>query len=225
MKPIHVGIIPDGNRRWAKSHGIAEYLAHSTPGAYSNLSSIFNTARTEGIKFLSLWAFSTENWDREKRELTELIGVIERGLDNFLLYSSKDRYTFKIIGQRQKFSDRFISKVNELEESTKDYNEIKIILGLSYGGREEILEAVNNAIKKGKSIDEFEFGNYLDTARIPDPDLIIRTGGEKRLSGFMPFQSIYSELIFLDKLFPDFTSQDLIDSIKEYENRKRRFGK
>ena len=224
MKPKHIGIIPDGNRRWAKSMGVAEYLAHSTSGNYHNLSKIFNTARDEGIETLSMWAFSTENWEREKREIDELLGVIERGLDSFILAAPRNQYNFRVIGKRENIPNRMEQKIKELEEETKNYENMQIILGIDYGGRDEILRAVNKAIKDGKPINEEDLKKYLDTSGIPDPDLIIRTGGEKRLSGYMPFQSTYSELIFMDVLFPDFTSEKLVEAIKEFEDRKRKFG-
>jgi len=224
MKPRHVGIIPDGNRRWAKSKGVAEYLAHSTAGNYSNLLKIFDAARDEGIETLSIWAFSTENWKRDRREVNELLGVIERGLDSFTLAALRDQYKFRVIGKRENIPRRIESKIRELEKETEDYTSMQVILGIDYGGRDEILRAVNLAIKSGKVLDEEEFKKYLDTHTISDPDLIIRTGGEKRLSGYMPFQSAYSELVFLDILFPDFTSNDLINAIREFEERKRRFG-
>jgi undecaprenyl diphosphate synthase len=225
MKPKHIGIIPDGNRRWAKSKGIAEYLAHSTSGNYNNLSKIFEAAKEERISILSMWAFSTENWNREERETEELLGVIERGIDSFYLASARDQYRFKFIGRKDRLPRRMETKMIELEEETKNYNGIQIVLGVDYGGRDEILRAVNRAIIEGKELDEKELKRHLDTKDIPDPELLIRTGGEKRLSGYLPFQSTYSELIFSDKLFPDFTPQDLRDAIKEFSDRKRRFGK
>ncbi len=224
MKPKHIGIIPDGNRRWAKSKGVAEYLAHSTPGNYHNLSKIFNTARDEGIETLSIWAFSTENWKRDKREVDELLGVIERSIDSFTLAAPRDQYKFRVIGKRENIPSRMELKIRELEEETKNYTSMQIVVGIDYGGRDEILRAVNRVIKDGKTLDEEGFKKYLDTYDISDPELIIRTGGEKRLSGYMPFQSTYSELVFLDISFPDFTSNDLINAIKEFEDRKRRFG-
>lgn len=225
MKPKHVGIIPDGNRRWAKSRGIAEYLAHSTSGNYSNLREIFETAQCAGVETLSIWAFSTENWEREKREVDELLGVIERGIDSFYLASQRDQYKFKFVGRTDRLPKRMKAKAIELERETKRYNRMQIVLGVDYGGRDEMLRAVNQAIKDGKMIGEREFERLLDTSGISDPDLIIRTGGEKRLSGYMPFQSTYSELIFLDVLFPDFTPQNLKEAINEFEDRKRRLGK
>ncbi len=117
-----------------------------------------------------------------------------------------------------------VEKIKKLEEKTFIYDTIQIVIGIDYGGIDELIRAINKAILKGKIIDEKSFRNYLDTSDIPDPDLIIRTGGEKRISGYMPFQSIYSEFIFIDKLFPEFTPEDLIESVREFENRKRRFG-
>ncbi len=225
MKPKHIGIIPDGNRRWAKSRGIAEYLAHSTPGNYNNLSKIFEAAREEGVETLSIWAFSTENLNREKREVDELLGVIERGLDSFYLALPRDRYRFRFIGRTDRIPRRMETKILELEKETEDYSRMQIVLGIDYGGWDEILRAVNRAISEGKTLDEKGFEQFLDTSNIPDPDLIIRTGGEKRLSGYMPFQSTYAELIFLDVLFPDFGPENLREAIKEFEDRKRRFGK
>lgn len=225
MKPKHVGIIPDGNRRWAKSKGVAEYLAHSTPGNYNNLSRIFETAKEKGVETLSIWAFSTENWGREKREVDELLGVIERGLDSFYLASPRDQYKFRFIGRTDRIPRRMETKILELEEETKNYSRIQIVLGIDYGGKDELIRAINKAILNGKQLHEKDLSRYLDTSGIPNPDLIIRTGGEKRLSGYMPFQSAYSELIFTDILFPDFTPTNLIDAIKEFENRKRKFGR
>ena len=115
MKPKHVSIIPDGNRRWAKSHGVAEYLAHSTPGNYNNLSKIFETAKKEEVETLSIRAFSTENWEREKREVDELLGVIERGIDSFYLASSRDKYKFRFIGRTDRIPERMASKILELD--------------------------------------------------------------------------------------------------------------
>ena len=138
--------------------------------------------------------------------------------------NSRDQYQFRIIGRRDNLPRRIELKIRELEEETKDYTSMQVVLGIDYGGRDECLRAVNQAIKNGKTLDEKGFEKYLDTKGITDPDLIIRTGGEKRLSGYMPFQSTYSELVFLDVLFPDFTSNDLINSIREFEDRKRKFG-
>lgn len=224
MKPRHVGIIPDGNRRWAKKAGISEYLAHSTSGNYYNLSRIFNAARNEGVDTLSIWAFSTENWQRSKREINEILGVIERGIDNFIQSSQKDRYKFKVIGKRECLPSRVVDKIEELEEMTGTYTGMQVVIGVDYGGRDELLRAINKAIAEGEPLDEEKFSKYLDTAGIPDPDLIIRTGGERRLSGYMPFQSTYSEVVFSDILFPDFTPENLVEAIKEFEDRKRRFG-
>jgi len=225
MRPEHIGIIPDGNRRWAKAQGIAEYLAHSTSGNYNRLCKLFETAIEEGVKTLSIWAFSTENWGRDKREVDELLGIIERGIDSFYLASSTDKYKFRFIGRKDRIPKRIEKKISELEKETEDYSRIQIVLGADYGGRDEILRAVNRAVIEGKTVNEREFKNFLDTANFSDPDLIIRTGGEKRLSGYLPFQSTYSELMFLDVLFPDFGPKDLKDAIKEFEERKRRFGK
>ena len=156
--------------------------------------------------------------------MDELLGVIERGIDSFVLAASRDQYRFRVIGKEENIPYRMQSKIQELEDETRNYSGMQIVIGIDYGGRDEILRAVNKAIRAEKSLDEEGFRRYLDTSEISDPDLIIRTGGEKRSSGYMPFQSTYSELIFLDTLFPDFTSEDLIEAIKEFESRKRRFG-
>jgi undecaprenyl diphosphate synthase len=224
MKPNHIGIIPDGNRRWAKIGGISEYLAHTTSGNYNNLLGLLNAAEKEGIKIFSLWAFSTENWKRNKGEINELFDVIERVVDNFNIAASQNKYKFIVIGRKEKLPVQLYHKIEKLEKITKNYTRMLVVVGVDYGGRDEILRAVNKAILRGKELDEKNFSKYLDTAGIPDQDLIIRTGGEKRLSGYMPFQSIYSELIFTDILFPDFTPKNLIEIIKEFEKRKRQFG-
>ena len=224
MKPKHISVIPDGNRRWAKHMGISEYLAHTTSGNYDNLLKLINTAKEQEAEILSLWAFSTENWKRNEREVYELFSVIERGLDNFILGASDNRYKFRIIGRKDNLSGEIKNKIKILEELTKSYNEMRVVIGIDYGGRDEIIRAVNKAIIKGKQLNEEEFSKCLDTANIPNPDLVIRTGGERRLSGYMPFQSAYSEIIFTDVLFPDFTPENLIEAINEFEKRKRQFG-
>ena len=225
MKPKHIGIIPDGNRRWAKSKHLPKKMSYFVSGNYSHLSKLIDTARTEGIEVVSIWAFSTENWKRDKKEIKEIFSTIEKGLDRFSIEKVKNRYKINFIGRKENLPLKLKNKIEKLEKETKNYGGIQLVIGIDYGGRDEILRAVNKAIKKGKTLDEKDFNKYLDSYGIPDPELIIRTGEEKRLSGYMPFQSVYSEIIFTDILFPDFTSKDLIQCIREFESRKRRFGK
>lgn len=222
MIPKHISIIPDGNRRWAKSKGISKFLAHAKAGSKEHLVRLFEAAKKEGVKVFSIWAFSTENWKRNKLEVKDLFNVIERGLDSCI--AEKKKYFFKVIGRRDRIPKSTLKKIEELESGQSSGKEMKVILAVDYGGRDEIIRAVNKGIDGGHKLDEKSFLSLLDTESIQEPDLIIRTGGEKRLSGFMPYQTTYSEIIFLDTLFPDFSPKDLKKCLDEYSQRKRRFG-
>jgi undecaprenyl diphosphate synthase len=224
--PRHVVIIPDGNRRWAREKGLKATLGHVKAGAYENLSVLFRTAKELGVKYISLWGFSTENWKRDKKEVDEIMNVIDKGVDNCLKNAEKDRVGFLHIGRKDRISKQLKEKLEKLEKATEKFKENFALLCIDYGGRDEIARAVNKILKGGKKkIDAEGFVNYLDTARIPDPELIIRTGGEKRLSGFMPFQSDYAELYFTDIYFPDFDAEELKKAVLWFGERKRRFGR
>ena len=224
--PQHVAIIPDGNRRWAKARGFMVSYGHIKSGDYKHTKSLVSEAKKLGVKYLSLWAFSTENWSRPKNEREVIFDLVLNTVDKFRKDASKDKIKFKFIGRKDRLPKNLISDLLKLENETKNFSGITVVLCLDYGGRDEILRAVNQAIKsKLKRVNEKKFSKLLDTSKIPDVDLIIRTAEEKRTSGFMPFQSVYSELYFAKPCFPDFGKRELKKAIEDFEKRKRNFGR
>ncbi len=225
-KPKHIAIIPDGNRRWAQEKGFESIKGIQRSGSYTHLKELFEVAKKENVKYFSLWGFSTENWKRPQKEIDAVFELISRDIEKFRQDAFKDNIRFRHIGRKDRIPNKFIDALNKLEDETKNFDNFNVQLCLDYGGKDEIVRAVNKIIKEGKTkIDEKMFSQYLDSSGIPEPDLIIRTSGEKRLSGFMPFQSDYAELYFCDKYFPDFNAEDLTKAVKIYGMRKRRFGK
>ena len=223
--PLHISIIPDGNRRWAKEKGLIGSLGHYKAGAYDNLEKLFAEAKKIGVKYVSIWGFSTENWKRDKKEIDAIFDLILKGVEKFRIDSVKNKIRFLHMGRKDRLPGRLRNELKELEEETKNYNDFTVVLCLDYGGRDEIIRAVNKIIRKGvKDVDEKTFASFLDSKNIPDPDLIIRTSGEFRTSGLMPYQSGYAELYFTDVYFPDFDEKELRKAIEEYARRQRRFG-
>jgi len=223
--PKHIVVIPDGNRRWAKAKLLKPWEGHIKAGSYENLFPLFKKARELGVRYVSMWGFSTENWRRSKKEIDILMRLFLKTIRDFAKEFHKEKIRFRHLGRRDRIPKELVSEMEKLEEDTKSYDGFNFQLCLDYGGRDEIVRAVNKVLGLGKKkITESEFSEFLDTADLPEPDLIIRTGGEKRLSGMMPFQSVYAELYFVDKYFPDFTPNDLEIAIKDFSNRKRNFG-
>ena len=223
--PIHVSIIPDGNRRWAKEKGLAASMGHEKAFDRDNLLSIVNEAKSLGIKYLSLWAFSTENWNRDSLEVNILFKLFSTWLSNSKKDLQERKIRFVHLGRKDRLPKEILEKLAQLEEETKHYVDFTIIVCLDYGGRDELIRAANKMLNSGvEKVDENSFKQYLDTKDIPDPDLIIRTSGEQRLSGFMPFQSAYAELYFTSVYFPDFDSLELRKAVEEFQRRNRRFG-
>ncbi len=223
--PMHIAIIPDGNRRWATNKGLEATFGHYKAGSYDGLEEIFREAERLGVKYMSIWGFSTENWKRNEKEQEDIFNLILKNVERFFRDAHKNKMRFRHIGRTDRLPGKLTVALKKLEEETKDYNKFNIQLCLDYGGRDEIIRTVNKILKSGvKKIDESKFFEFLDSYGVPDPDLIIRTSGEQRLSGFMPFQSIYSELYFSEVYFPDFDVKELRKAIFEYGKRKRRFG-
>lgn len=223
--PRHFAIIPDGNRRWAKKRGLAGFKGHEKAGETDNMISLFERARELGVEYVSFWGFSTENWKREKQENDKLFSVLLKGIDDFLKYAHDKKVRFRHFGRKDRLPKDVLEALERLEKETEKYSESNVQLCLDYGGRDEIIRAVNKLLEiKAKKISEEQFCQVLDSKGVPEPDLIVRTSGEKRLSGYMPWQGIYSELIFVDKYFPDFTPDDVEECVKEFGKRKRRFG-
>ena len=221
--PICVGIIMDGNRRWAKQHKLPIFTGHSA--GYKKLKEVVLWAKEEGVKNLIVYTFSTENWNRNKKEISTLMKLFEKALRQGSDFKKNDvKITF--IGQIERFSKNLKKSIENLEIVTKKCKSVNLTLAFSYGGRAEIVSTVNDLLrKKYKNISEKEFSKNLWTANILDPDIIIRTGGEKRLSNFLPWQSVYSELFFVDTYWPAFTKKEFKSILTEYMKRERREGK
>lgn len=222
--PFHLGLIIDGNRRWAKERGRSVFEGHKK--GLENLEKIGDYALAKGVKVLTVYAFSNENWKRNKKEVGFLMKLLFNTLSNRILQKiHKKGIKLNIIGERSKLSKELRKKIREAEALTRDNTKGVLNLAVSYSGRMEILQTVKRIIKEELPITEKSFKNCLYTAETPYPDLVIRTGGEKRLSNFLTWQSAYSELYFSEKMWPAFTEKDLEEAFKEYTNRERRFGK
>ena len=225
--PNHLAIIIDGNRRWAKAKGLPSLEGHRR--GEKNIRKIGELAWKKGVKILTVFAFSTENWDRSKPEVEYLMHLLGKALaEKSISYYHKLGIKIQIIGQKERFSKSILNKIEQAEKLTKNNKKGTLNLAISYGGRQEIIWAIKNIfknIKEEKDINEESINNNLWTKDIADPDLIIRTGGEIRLSNFLTWQSVYSELYFTDKYWPDFSAKDLGEAFKNYSLRERRFGK
>ena len=229
--PEHIAIIMDGNRRWAAKAGLGAVAGHRV-AAEKTIEPVVERAISRGVKFLTFWAFSTENRNRDKMELTGLFNIFRDALTTKAKRLSEKGVRIKVIGDITWFPSDIVEKVRKMISMTQENDAITVSFALNYGGRDEILRAVKKLIKEVKSgktkvdrIDEAEFAKCLDTAGIPDPDLIIRTGGERRLSGYLPWQSVYSEIYFTKVLFPDFSPREFDKALIDFSKRGRRFGK
>lgn len=225
----HIAIIMDGNRRWAKKNNMPVKLGHKQ-GA-ETLKKIVRYANKIGIKYITVYAFSTENWKRSKEEVDALMSLLENYLDQFSREADDENIVIRVLGDEEALSESLRNKINEVVSATKDNTGIIFNIALNYGGRNEIVNATKNICKdvkngliKPEDITEEVFSSYLYTKDDPDPDLLIRTSGEIRLSGFLPWQSVYSEFYFTDVLWPDFTEKNLDEAIAEYNKRNRKFG-
>lgn len=225
--PKHVAVIMDGNRRWAKERGLESTEGHKQ-AALNTIEPIIEKCGELGINYVTFWAFSTENWKRDEEELKGLFDVFRLGLGTLAMRFIQKGAKLKILGDVNRFPKDIATKVVEMMNLSAKNNKINVTFALNYGGRDEILRAVKKIVDseiESKEITEELFSSYLDTAGAPDPDLIIRTGGEKRTSGYLPWQSVYSELLFVDTLFPDFTPAEFESAIEWYQSRQRRMGK
>lgn len=255
--PKHVVIIMDGNRRWARSRGFSVLTGHNFV-MDRILEPLVDRAIERGIAYLTFWAFSTENWERDRREVEGIMRIFRKGFSKSAEVLHKKGVRLKIIGDLSKFPKDIQTNASKWVETSRNNRKITVCFALNYGGRDEILRAVNRLIKVrlekaiiprlpgvspspgtrrndraglnslpalSNSIDEDELTSRLDTAGMPDPDLIIRTGGEQRLSGFMLWQCAYSELYFTKMLMPDFSPREFDRAIDDFLTRKRRFGK
>lgn len=222
----HVAIIMDGNRRWAKARGLDPVQGHEY-AAKNAVEPIIEKCADLGIPYVTFWAFSTENWKRDEHELSKLFEVFRFALGSLALRFIKKGAKLRILGDINKFPKDIAQKTLEMMNKSSKNHKITVTFALNYGGRDEIIRAVKKIINDkipAEKINEDLFSSYLDTAGIPDPDLIIRTGGEQRTSGYLPWQSVYAELYFTPTLFPDFTPEELQNALDNFASRDRRFG-
>ncbi|MBU4360355.1 polyprenyl diphosphate synthase [Candidatus Parcubacteria bacterium] len=226
----HLAIIMDGNRRWARKKGLPAFEGHIH--GYQTLKKVGDWCLENSIKFFTAYAFSTENWNRSKLEVNFLMNLFEKILKNDIDEFNKKGLKMKFIGQLKKYPKKLNQLIKHAEKLTKNNKKGTLIICLSYGGRSEIVDAVKKIIKSGinpeylgEKINEKLIYQNLYSPDIPDPDLILRTGGEMRLSNFLTWQSVYSELYFSNTLWPDFSKKEFNKILKEYYNRQRRFGK
>jgi len=227
--PVHVSIIMDGNGRWAKQRGLQRWQGH-VEGVGSVRSCLAQAAKC-GVKYLSLYAFSEENWNRSAEEVGSLMELMVSSMLGEIERMEKENVRFVVLGNRARLSDKLNSVIDECMDRTKDNDGIVFVIFLSYSGRWDILQAAKRLAREAaanpsaaENLTIEDFSKYLVTSDIPDPDLIIRTSGEERLSNYLLWQSAYSEFYFTDKLWPDFREKEFCDAIAAYSSRERRFG-
>lgn len=227
--PQHVAVIMDGNGRWAAARGLPRVAGHRA--GIEAVKRALQAAADAHVPYLTLYAFSAENWKRPSDEVKDLMGLLRLYLQSELSSLHKEGARLRIIGERQRFDPDILSMIEKAEATTAANTRINLTIALSYGGRQEIVRAAQVLSEKVRAgalspdaIDETRFSAELFTAGIPDPDLIIRTSGEKRISNFLLWQSAYAEFVFLDTLWPDFSAVDLAQALDEFNTRERRFG-
>ncbi|MCX7661935.1 MAG: isoprenyl transferase [Candidatus Omnitrophica bacterium] len=228
--PQHIAIIMDGNGRWAKEHNLERTEGHRE--GIKRIKDIIEAGLDLGIKVVTFFSFFTENWQRPKREVQMLMRSLNNFLNKETNYLNQKNIRFRVIGREEPLPKYILKKLKEVEEKTKHNNRMQVVLALNYGARQEIIDAVkkiSKEIKDGRiSPEELEaedFRKYLYAGDLPDPDLLIRTSGELRISNFLLWQISYTELYFPKKYWPDFRREDLEEAIREYQKRERRFGR
>jgi undecaprenyl diphosphate synthase len=227
--PVHVAIIMDGNGRWARSRGLPRVAGHRR-----GVDAVRRTVRAAGelgVEYLTLFSFSSENWRRPFEEVQELMKLLRFYLRNELEELHRNGVRFRMIGDRARLPDDIIALIDEAEVKTVSNKRLTLMIALSYGGRDEIVLAARKLAQAAKdgsldpaTISAEDIERRLDTAGVPDPDLLIRTSGEQRLSNFLLWQSAYAEMVFLDRLWPDFDKADLEQAVVEFQSRDRRYG-
>lgn len=224
--PHHIGIIMDGNGRWAQQHGLPRLEGHRA--GTENIRRVLRACGELGVKVVTIYAFSTENWYRPRDEVRGLMGILERVLEEEVENLHREGVRLRHLGELEGLSDRLRGAVLRAMELTKDNTRLTLNVAFNYGGRAEIIQAVREIVEDGvdpSSIDEDLFSAYLYTAGLPDPDLIIRTGGEMRLSNFLIWQSAYAEYYSTPTYWPDFDKQELTKALQAFAQRERRFGR
>ena len=227
--PAHVALILDGNGRWAKKRGLPRQLGHKK--GCVTLEQVVEDAARLGIRYLTVYGFSTENWKRPEEEVGALMQLFRFYAKRLLAMAEKNNIRVRMIGERGRFASDIVDAINVLEEKTKKNTGMTFVIAVNYGSRDEITRAVRKImtdVEEGKiapeDMTEEVFASYLDTAGIPDPDLMIRTSGELRLSNYLLWQLAYSELYVTECLWPDFNKEELLNAIRQYNKRERRFG-
>ena len=227
--PAHIAIILDGNGRWAKAKGMPRNYGH-TAGA-RNVETVCQAAHDLGVKYVTMYAFSTENWNRPEGEVEALMKLLESYLKNCIKTADKNNMRVRVIGDTTRLSERFQERIRELEAASAKNDGLNLQIAINYGSRDEMTRAMRRMSedvaagkRKPEEITESVFEEYLDTAGIPDPDLLIRTSGELRLSNFLLWQLAYSEFYFTDVPWPDFHKEELERAIEAYNKRDRRYG-
>jgi undecaprenyl diphosphate synthase len=228
--PVHIAIIMDGNGRWAAQHGMERIFGHRQ--GVESVRSVIEAAAELGIKYLTLYAFSTENWGRPDDEVSALMGIMVQSLTDETATLLKNDIRMTAIGDFTRLSDDVLERLSETIRLTSSSKGLNLVVALSYSSRWEITEAakkmaadINKGSQKIELAGETDFEKYLNTYGIPDPDLMIRTGGELRISNFLLWQIAYTELYFTEKLWPDFRKEDFYNAIIDFQKRERRFGK
>jgi undecaprenyl diphosphate synthase len=224
--PQHVAIIMDGNGRWAEERGLPRLAGHEAGG--KNVRPVVRIFADCGARYLTLYAFSTENWNRPRAEVTGLLGLLARKIDQESQALHEENIRLVHLGRPDRLSQRLRKKVKTAVELTRNNTGLTLCLAFDYGGRDEIVQAARRIASSGipgDDIDESVFARYLYRPDVPDPDLVIRTGGESRLSNFLLWQAAYSELYFTPVLWPDFGQKDIEEALSEYKRRPRRFGR
>ena len=226
--PNHIAIILDGNGRWAKKRGMPRSFGHVK--GCENLEDICEVAKELGVKYLTVYAFSTENWKRSKEEVDGLMKLFRNYLKKCIKISQKNNMRVKVIGDITAFDSDIQESIEKLEDFSKDFTDLHFQIALNYGSRDEITRAVNRMLEDQKAgkletpVSEDTISGYLDTAGLPDPDLMIRTSGELRLSNYLLWQLAYSEFYFTDVPWPDFKKEELVKAIEKYNERDRTYG-
>lgn len=229
--PKHIAVICDGNRRWARAQGLKVFAGHKK-AVTENFEELIDHSIEIGLKYLTFWIFSTENWDRDKIEVDFLMNLFRNIFDKQIAGWKEKGVRFNMIGDISRFDQDIQDRINNGEEKTKDNTKLTVTLAMNYGGRDEITRATKKIAQKvldgkinPKEVNKEVIEQHLDTADLPDPDCIVRTSGEHRLSGFMSWQQQYSEFIFVDYTFPEMHAKELDEVIIELNRRSRRFGK
>ena len=229
MNVPHIAIILDGNGRWAKAKGMPRNYGHAQGS--KNVERICEEAWRMGIKYLTVYAFSTENWSRPDGEVAALMKLLRNYMKTCLKTAAKNDMKIRVIGDIEPLDDDIKSRIRELEAATVDNGGLNFTIALNYGSRDEMIRAARRMAQdcadgklSAEDIDETVFESYLDTHGIPDPDLMIRTSGEQRLSNYLLWQLAYSEFYFTDVPWPDFTKEELVRAVEEFNHRHRRFG-